>query len=68
MEIWKIRKLKWRKYLFNWLRSSYEAFFEILKPLGEAGIKPSIYSSHTLKPFDYDGLKKFLESINTLSV
>ena len=61
-EEWKFGKIRKIKNGKNICLIGYgpvmKLFFEILKPLGEAGIKPSIYSSHTLKPFDYNGLEK----------
>jgi transketolase len=36
-------------------------FFDILAKLKKGGINPSIYSCHTMKPFDADGLNKIFK-------
>ena len=45
-----------------------EKAFEIKKQLNKKKISPEIYSCHTLKPFDYAGLKKIFKKFKTIVI
>tara|TARA_X000000368_G_scaffold416062_1_gene409127 strand:+ start:108 stop:1034 length:927 start_codon:yes stop_codon:yes gene_type:complete len=65
----KIRKLnKGKEICFLSFGPIIRFAFEISETLKKNGINPSIYSCHTLKPFDKEGLKKIFKNYQNIVI
>ena len=69
MEIWQAKKNSTRNKIYVFIIwTNIKKAFDISKNLSEKGIKSAIYSCHTLKPFDYLGLRKIFKKFKRIIV